>query len=92
MGREKVLFKSEEKKSSVEIVSILRSIADRIEQGSMTLRQGDQEIVLEFPRQMTLELKVEDEQKKRKGTKRQLEIELEWYPDAGDSPAGVTIA
>ncbi len=91
MGREKVLFKSEEKKSRVEIVSILRSVADRIEQGTMTLRQGEREVVLDFPQHMTLELKVEDEKKKRKGTKRQLEIELEWYPDAGEGPSGVTI-
>ena len=39
MGREKVLFKSEERKSSVETVALLRNIADKIKQGSMTLRQ-----------------------------------------------------
>ena len=49
MGREKVLFKSEERKSSVEIVAFLRSIADKIEQGSMTLRQNENEVVLDFP-------------------------------------------
>ncbi len=91
MGREKILFKSEEKKSRVEIVSLLRSVADRIEQGHMTLRQGEKEVVLDFPQHMTLELKVEDEQKKRKGIKRQIEIELEWYPGAGEEHGGVTI-
>ena len=91
MGREKVLFKSEERKSSVEIVAILRSIADKIEQGSMTLRQNDNEVVLDFPQHMTLEIKVEDEIKKRKGTKRELEIELEWYLGVDDRQAGMTI-
>ena len=93
MGREKILFKSEEKKSSVEIVAILRSIADKIEQGSsMTLRQNKDEVVLDFPQDMTLKIKVEDEMKKRKGTKREFEIELEeCYPGADDRQRGVTI-
>lgn len=80
MGRETVLFKSEEKKSSVEIVAVLRSVADKIEKGeSMILRQGKDKLVLDFPHNMTLEIKVEDEVKKRKGTKRTFEVELEWY-------------
>lgn len=91
MGREKTLFTSKERKSSVEIVAILRNIADRIEQGSMTLRQNENEVVLDFPQQMTLEIKVEDEVKKRKGTKRELEIELEWYLGADDRQTGVMI-
>ncbi len=91
MGRETVLFKTEEKKSSVEIVAILRNIAEKIEQGSMTLRQNKNEVVLDFPQQMTLEIKVEDEVKKRKGTKRELEIELEWYLGADDRQSGLTI-
>ncbi len=40
---------------------------------------------------MTLEIKVEDEVKKRKGPKRTFEVELEWYPAAGDKRCGVTI-
>ncbi len=92
MGRETVLFKSEEKKSSVEGVAVLRSIADKIEKGkSMTLRQGKDKVVLDFPQNMTLEIKVEDEEKKRKGTKRSLEIELEWYPGSDGKHGGVTI-
>ncbi len=92
MGREIVLFKSEEKKSSVEIVALLRRIADKIEKGkSMTLRQGKDKVVLNFPQNMTLEVKVEDEEKKRKGTKRTFEIELEWYPGSDGEQSGVTI-
>ena len=76
MGREVVLFKSEEKKSSLEIASILRQIADKIEEGSMTMGQNDNRISLDFPRNMTMEIKVEQEEKAR--TMRSLEIELEW--------------
>ena len=76
MGIETVLFKSEEKKASVDIANTLRQIADKIDGGSMILKQGSEEITLEFPKTMVLELKVEEEQGKR--LKKSLEIELEW--------------
>ena len=40
---------------------------------------------------MALEIKVEDEVKERKGTKRELEIELEWYLGADDRQTGLMI-
>ena len=76
MGNEVILFKSEEKKSSSEIAAILRQVADRVEKGSMTLGQNENSIALDFPRDMILEIKVEQEEKKN--IKRSLEIELEW--------------
>ena len=82
MGREVVLFKSEEKKSSAEIAALLRQIADKVEEGTITLGQSDNKITLDFPRTMTLEIKVEEEEKVR--IKRSLEIELEWVLGAED--------
>lgn len=76
MGNETVLFKSEEKKTNREIASVLRQIADKVEMGVMTLGQNDNKITLDFPQNMALEIKVEEEVKGK--TKRSLEIELEW--------------
>lgn len=76
MGIETVLFKSEEKKTSSDIANVLRHIADKIENGTMTMKQGSDEITIEFPKNMVLELKVEEEQGKR--LKKSFEIELEW--------------
>ena len=76
MGRETVVFKSEEKKTSNDIANTLRQIADKIEEGTMILKQGSEEITLEFPKNMVLELKIEEEQGKR--LKKSFEIELEW--------------
>ena len=84
MGIETVLFKSEEKKTSGDIAMTLRQIADKIDDGTMTLKQGAEEITLEFPKNMVLELKIEEEQGKR--LKKSLEIELEWI--VGDEEAG----
>ena len=88
MGREVVLFKSEEKKTSSDIANTLRQIADKIDEGTMILKQGSEEINLEFPKNMVLELKIEEEEGKR--LKKSFEIELEWI--IGEEPAsGATI-
>ena len=84
MGRETVLFKSEEKKASGEVANTLRQIADKIDDGTMILKQGSEEITLEFPKNMVLELKIEEEQGKR--LKKSFEIELEWI--IGEEQAG----
>lgn len=88
MGIESVLFKSEEKKQKAEVANILRTIADKLDNGSMILKQDASEIELEFPEQMILELKVEEEKGKR--LKKSLEIELEWIVgDTGTSPTQI---
>ena len=74
MGIETVLFKSEEKKAASDIANTLRQIADKIDDGTMILKQGSEEITLEFPKNMVLELKIEEEQGKR--LKKSFEIEL----------------
>ena len=56
------MFKSEEKKTSSDIAITLRQIADKIDDGTMILKMGSKEITLEFPKNMVLELKVEEEQ------------------------------
>lgn len=87
MGRETILFKSEEKKTSNDIANVLRHIADKIESGTMTLKQGQDEISIAFPESMVLELKVEEEKGKR--LKKSLEIEMEWI--VGDNQKADTM-
>ncbi len=85
---EKVLFKSEEKKQTSEVASILRTVADKIESGRITLSHGQDEISLTIPKIITLELKVEEETKSGMDTlKKSLEIELEWYEGGNEEPA-----
>lgn len=79
MGREVTLFSSEERKSRAEVCAFLRALADKIETGRVTLRQGNEELVLELPGQMVMEIKAEDKEKGSKGTQHSLEIELKWW-------------
>lgn len=83
MGKETRLFKSEEPKSRSEVSAFLQQLATKIDQGQIVLRQGQQEITLDMPHNLTLEIQVEDEDKKRKGIQHSLEIEIKWFDDDG---------
>jgi amphi-Trp domain-containing protein len=86
MGKEVVLFKSEEKRSTAEVAAFLRQLADRVEQQEVILRQGGEELTLSLPGMVTLEVKAEEEES-GSGVKHSLEVELEWRP-GGDGGAG----
>lgn len=77
MGREVVLFKSEEKHGRATVASYLRQLADRLEAGEVVLRQGGDELTLDIPVNVVLEIKAEEETGRKK-TKRSLEVEIEW--------------
>ncbi|MGA7277010.1 MAG: amphi-Trp domain-containing protein [Desulfocapsaceae bacterium] len=77
MGRETVLFKNEEKMSRAEAAQLLRTVADKIEQGKVVLKRGKSEVKLVLPAALEVEVKAEKEVGRSKTTKK-LEIELEW--------------
>ena len=84
MGKEKVLFKSEQRQSVKEVAAYLRQLADKLEAQQVTLSKGTDQLTLELPGTVELEVEVEEEVKKKKGKKLQLEIELEWYEGQED--------
>lgn len=85
MGKETRIFKSEERKTRADTAAFLQQIAKRIESGKVLLRQGGQEIELELPSNLILEIQVEDEDKKRKGIQHSLEIEIKWFDDEAET-------
>lgn len=87
MGRETVLFKSEEKKTPAEVAQILRLVAEKIENGSITLSQGDEALDLDIPADLTFEIKAEEEIGRTKTT-RSLEFEIEWAVGEENTPSG----
>jgi amphi-Trp domain-containing protein len=86
MGREKRLFKSEENKNRSEVSAFLHQLADKIGEGQVILRQGQEELSLDMPHNLVLEIQVEDEDKKRKGIQHSLELEIKWFDS--DSAGG----
>ncbi|MCC5983104.1 MAG: amphi-Trp domain-containing protein [Rhodobacteraceae bacterium] len=85
MGREITLFESEERKSRADVSAFLRAVAEKIDTGRVTLKQGDTELALDLPGQLVLEIKVEDEEKGGKGMQHSLEIEIKWWEGIEDS-------
>jgi amphi-Trp domain-containing protein len=89
MGKEVVLFSSEEKQNLQTVSNFLHQLADKVAGGQVILRQGDEELVLTLPQNVVLEIKAEEEAKKTK-IQRSLEIEIEWI--VGDQGStGVTL-
>ncbi len=83
MGRETVLFKTEEKMSRKNAAELLHQIADKIDNGKVVLQQGNKNVKLKIPGRVELEIKAEKEVGRRK-TKKKIEVEIEWLvgPDA----------
>jgi amphi-Trp domain-containing protein len=77
MGKEVVLFTSEEHVSAQHVSDFLRQLADKVDAGEVTLSKGDESLTLSLPQDLVLEVKAEEEEKS-KGTKRSLEVEIEW--------------
>lgn len=79
MGKEVRLFKSEERQKRADAGSFLRELADKLSSGQVILRQGQEEIVLEIPDDVILEIQVEDEDKGNKGIQHSFEVEIKWF-------------
>jgi len=90
MGKETRLFKSQEKKNRTDVSTFLQQLADKISQGSIILSKGSEELTLQIPENLILEIQVEDEQKKKKGVQHSLEIEIKWF-DNDDGPTDLKL-
>ena len=86
MGRETRLFKSQERKNRGDVSNFLHQLADKISNGSVVLSQGGEELTLQLPENLILEVQVEDEEKGTKGIQHSLEFEIKWFDnDQGGS-------
>lgn len=64
----------------------MRQLADKISEGQVVLRQGQDEITLQLPQSLILEVQVEDEDKGTKGLQHSLEVEIKWFDDEQGGP------
>jgi amphi-Trp domain-containing protein len=84
MGRETRLFKTEERKNRSDVSEFLHQLADKVSEGQVVLSQGTENISLQIPENLILEVQVEDEDKGTKGVQHSLEIEVKWYDNGRD--------
>ena len=83
--KKNLLFKSKERRTLGDVAAFLRQLADRLEQGEITLRRGADEVTLPIANATILKLKAKEKVKKRK-TRRRLGIGIKWTEgdDSGD--------
>jgi amphi-Trp domain-containing protein len=86
MGKEIRLFKSEERKNRTELSSFLQQLAEKIAEGQVVLRRGEEELTLQLPQNLILEIQVEDEEKGTKGIQHSLEVEIKWFDNEQEGP------
>ena len=89
MAKKNVLVKSKLRKNLADSAAFLRELADKIESGQVTLVQGSQDVVIDLPGTVSFEVEYYEQPKKR-GMKRQLEIELQWS-EGGRSNQGLSL-
>lgn len=86
---EEVLFKSESDQTREEIASYLRSVADKLEQGTaITLKSGSNSVTMEPPSRPTFEVKAEREGPTDSPGELSIEFELEWDENGGKGNGG----
>ncbi len=78
MGRETRLFKTQERKSRADVSNFFHQLADKILSGNVVLSQGAEDLTLQLPENLILEVQVEDEEKGTKGIQHSLEVEIKW--------------
>jgi amphi-Trp domain-containing protein len=69
------------------VSAFVHQLADKVGAGQVSLLQGQQNITVEIPQNVTLELQLEDEDKGRKGIQHSLKIEIKWF-DQDDQEGG----
>ena len=74
---DKVLITDKGNKSSKEVSDFLRKVADKIDEGSLTLKRGGDSLNLDFPRDMGFRFKVKDDIS-RSNTQRKVQIGFRW--------------
>ena len=88
--KKETLLKVKERADAARVARFLRDLADRVESGRVVLKQGDEEIVADLAESLTLEVSLDQKDKGQKGTKKSLEVEVEWY-EAGEGTGPIEL-
>lgn len=78
---EKNLLSEKSDKTAEELSEFLRTVADRIDQGSLTLTRGQDIVELNFPKKMGFRFKVKDDISSNNEIKRKVQIGFRWRID-----------
>ncbi|MDQ4077124.1 MAG: amphi-Trp domain-containing protein [Chloroflexota bacterium] len=89
MSNKTVLFSSKERVSPEHVSQFLRMLADQLQENRVSFRRDGEDVSLNVPGEMVLEIKAEEKTKKY-GIKRSIEIELKWR-EGEEQRGGVSV-
>ena len=67
MAKKTILFKSKERKHRSDVSDFLHQFGEKIETGQVLIRRGEEELVLDIPDNLILEVEIDNQEKKAKG-------------------------
>ncbi len=71
------LIRSRDTHSRESLADLLESLAERVRSGSLAFQEGTEEVVVELPEELRVDLEVKDSVKKGR-SRRKLEVEVVW--------------
>jgi amphi-Trp domain-containing protein len=79
MAKKVNLFRYKSYKTREDVSSFLQELGQKIAEGEVVLKQTSNDLVLEMPKHMSLNIKVNKKQKRVKGTRHKMIVKLTWY-------------
>ncbi len=79
MAKKVQLFRHKTHKSKDEVSEFLQELGQKVAEGQVILKQTPEDLVLEMPDHMSLNVKVNKKKKPVKGTRHKMTIKLTWY-------------
>ncbi|MDG5766908.1 amphi-Trp domain-containing protein [Balneolales bacterium ANBcel1] len=73
------IFKSKELKTRQEAADFLHQLAEKVAGGKVQIMQNTEEVFLNLPEEVILEVEVKNKEKGRRGMQQKLELEIKWY-------------
>ena len=87
MAKKVKLFRHKAYRSKEEVSEFFQELGQKIAEGEVILKQTPNDLVLEMPNNMSLNVKVSKKKKPAKGTRHKMTMKLTWYDnDHQDDP------
>lgn len=86
MAKKVNLFKHKERKNRADASDFLKQLSEKIAAGQVILQQPQDDLVLDIPHNLTMKVKVNQKNKRVKGTRHKMSIQLQWYEDDKEGP------
>jgi amphi-Trp domain-containing protein len=79
MAKKQKLFRQKEPKARAEVSDFIQALSQKIGEGQVVLKGAAGDQTLELPQRMGLKVKASRKEKKHKGTKHNLTVQITWY-------------